>query len=325
MDQFGVQKPELKKIARTPELPAAAADSALSPAAAKAMSHFWQGARVKDLQGEEYSAFGVSREAGGVHLSDVPPGSAAARDGFKTDDLIQSINGRPVKRVTDLLSLRDAAAGQPLSVGIVRGQQTQTLRVESYNYGVAETSADGNFRIVPLASAAESVTIKRISTRPDTRNEPPAVLHDGQLAENYGPVFGNGVSGGVYKVDLGATTELAEINTWSYHQNGNRGAQRYVLLGSDAAVDPGWNVEDRTKFTPLAEVDTTSVAVQRFLATGIRRSGGRPLGAFRWLVWVVYPVTEIDENTAYQEFQIKPVRDSHREPVGTRCTARGCA
>ncbi len=319
MDQFGVQKPELKKIARTPELPAAATDSALSPtAAAKAILHFWQGARVKELQGEEYSAFGVSREAGGVYLSDVPPGSAAARDGFLTDDLIQSINARPVQRVTDLLSLRDAAAGQPLSVGIVRGQQTQTLRVESYNYGVAETSADGNFRIVPLASAAESVTIKQIGTRPDTRNEPPAVLHDGQLAENYGPVFGNGLSGGVYKVDLGATTELAEINTWSYHQNGNRGAQRYVLLGSDAAVDPGWNVEDRTKFTPLAEVDTTSVAVQRFLATGIRRSGGRPLGAFRWLVWVVYPVTEIDENTAYQEFQIKPIRDSHREPVGTR-------
>ena len=151
-----------------------------------------------------------------------------------------------------------------------------------------------------------------MTTQPDTNNEPPAVLHDGQLAETYGPVFGNGVSGGLYKLDLGAAVELAEINSWSYHQNGNRGAQRYVLFGSDAAADPGWNVEDRTKFTPLAEVDTTSVPVQRFVATGIRRSGGRPLGAFRWLVWVVYPVTGIGENTAYQEFQIKPARDTRR-------------
>ena len=113
-------------------------------------------------------------------------------------------------------------------------------------------------------------------------------------------------------MDLGATTELAEVNTWSYQQNGNRGAQRYVLFGSDAAADPGWSVEDRTKFTPIAEVDTTSVAVQRFLATSIRRSGSRPLGTFRWLVWVVYPVTEIDENTAYQEFQIRAAGDSRR-------------
>jgi len=312
MDQFGVQKAELKKIARTPELPADAADSASSLAAAKAMPHFWHGARVKDLLGEEYSAFGVSRETGGVHLSDVPASSAAARDGFATNDLIQSVNGRPVKRITDLLSLRDAAAGQPLSVGLVRGQQTQTLRVESYNYCVSETRADGSFCIVPVALAAQLVGIKQIRTRPDTRNERPATLHDGQLAENYGPVFGNGVRGGMYKADLGTTTELAEINTWSYQQNGNRGAQRYVLFGSDATADPGWNVEYRTKFTPVAEVDTTSVAVQRFLATSIRRSADCPLGAFRWLVWVVYPVTEIDENTAYQEFQIRAGGDSRR-------------
>ncbi len=307
MDQFGVQKPELKQIARTPELPGMSGDSAPLPTAAtKPIPHYWQGARVKDLEGEEYSAFGVSREAGGVHISDVSADSAAAQDGFKTGDLIQSINGRPVKRLADLLSLQDAAAGRPLIVGIVRGQQARTLQVDSYNYCVTETTADRSFRLVPLAIADERIPIKRITTQPDARNEPPAVLHDGQLADNYGPVFGNSVRGGMYKVDLGSTVELAEINTWSYHQNGKRGAQHYALFGSDAAADPGWSVEDRTKFTPVAEVDTTSIAVQRFMATGIRRSDRHPLGAFRWLVWVVYPVTEIDENTAYQEFQIKP-------------------
>lgn len=226
--------------------------------------------------------------------------------------MIQSVNERPVKCVADLLSLRDAAAGRPLSVGIVRGQQPQTLRVESYVHCVAETVADRDFRILPLASASDVVAIKRIATRPDTRNEPPAVLHDGQIAENYGPVFGNDVIGGEYKVDLGATIEVAEVNTWSYHQDGKRGAQRFVLFGSTAAEDPGWNARDATKFTPIAEADTTSLAMRRFLATSVRRGDGRPLGAFRWLVWVVHPVTGIDENTAYQEFQIRRFRGSPR-------------
>jgi len=306
MDQFGVQKPDLKRIARTPDLPGSAADAEPFDATAKAIPHCWQGARVRDLEGEEYSAFGVSKETGGVHVSDVPPDSAAARDGFKTDDLIQSIHGQPVRRLTDLLRLRDAAAGRPLAVGIVRAQQAQTLHVESYNYCVAETSAAADqFRSVPWNPGDESVAIKRIRTLPETRNEPPAVLHDGQLAENYGPVFGNGVVGGAYKADLGASIELAEIDTWSYDQNGKRGAQHYVLFGSNSADDPGWNVEDRTQFVPIAEVDTTSLEVQRFTATGIRRSGNRSLGKFRWLVWIVSPVTNIGENTAYQEFQIK--------------------
>ena len=76
MDQFGVQKPELKAIARTPELPGvgqSGAEAAGTPRSRRAT--FWLQARVRDLDGEEYSAFGVSKESGGVHLVDVPAGS----------------------------------------------------------------------------------------------------------------------------------------------------------------------------------------------------------------------------------------------------------
>jgi hypothetical protein len=39
-------------------------------------------------------------------------------------------------------------------------------------------------------------------------------------------------------------------------------------------------------------------------ATSIRRSTGKPLGSYRWLVWAVFPVTQENaENTAYQELQ----------------------
>jgi hypothetical protein len=310
MDQFGVQKPELKKIARRPELPAAAFHSEpFSAAASKATLHFWLGARVRELEGEAYSAFGVSKEAGGVHLGDVPAESSAALGELQADDLVQSINGRPVKRLTDLLRLRDAAAGQPLSVGIIREQQAHRLQIASYNYCVAETFANIDPGNGNLPSADRTAAIQQIHTRPDTRNEPPERLYDGGIAENYGPVFGNGVGGGAYKADLGALVSLAEVHTWSYDQNGNRGAQHYILFGSAAAADPGWDVEDRTKFSPIAEVDTRSVPVQRFLVTRIRNSAERPLGTFRWLVWVVYPVTGLDENTAYQEFQLIPTGD----------------
>ena len=93
MDQCGVQKPELKKIARPPRLPGGADDvPAAGTPAETVVLHYWQQARVKDLAGEEYSAFGVSKEAGGVVVQASPAGSAAARDGFRAGDLIQQGN-----------------------------------------------------------------------------------------------------------------------------------------------------------------------------------------------------------------------------------------
>ena len=136
MDQFGVQKAELKAIARTPELPGvgqSGAEAAGMPRKS-ALPTFWLQARVRDIVGEEYSAFGVSKESGGVHLADVPAGSLAARSGFRTDDLIQGINGQPVRRVSDLFRLQDAAAGKPLAVTVVRAQQPQVVTVEAYPF-----------------------------------------------------------------------------------------------------------------------------------------------------------------------------------------------
>ena len=37
------------------------------------------------------------------------------------------------------------------------------------------------------------------------------MLYDGKLANNYGPVFGNGVHGGAYKADLGKETQMAVV------------------------------------------------------------------------------------------------------------------
>lgn len=289
MDRFGVQRPRLRKIARTPELPSlskpAGADTAR--AAERPTVHHWQGARVKDLSGEEFSAFGVGKDSGGVHV-------VAGRVGdIQAGDLIQSLNGQAVKSVAELIRLQNAAAGQPLTIGIVRGQQPRTVSLEAYTVVAAETG-----------EPAVGVPLRAVTTRPATSNKPVAVLCDGQLAADYGPVFGNGVVGGVYKVDLGAAVTAASVTTWSFNQNGNRGTQRFALFGSNAETDPGWDIGT---LTPIAEVDTTGQPVGRFTGTSIRRTAGQPLGTFRWLVWVVQPVTAIGENTAFQEFAVHAV------------------
>jgi hypothetical protein len=119
--------------------------------------------------------------------------------------------------------------------------------------------------------------------------------------------------GGAYKVDLGKAIDIAEIKTWSFNQNKNRGTQRFVLFGSSAAQDPGW---DSGNFTPIIEVDTTGTTVNKFLGTRVRAADEQSVGAFLWLMWVVEPVTEMGENSAFQEFQIK-VRPSSSRGMGS--------
>ena len=135
MDQFGVRKPALRAIARRPEMPEVGRSKPVraAPVAAGPLAtapSFWLGARIRELEGEEYSAFGVARESGGVCLSDVPAPSAAARHGFQNGDLIQSINGQPARGVRDLLRLQNAAAGKALVIGFVRGQKRQETTID---------------------------------------------------------------------------------------------------------------------------------------------------------------------------------------------------
>jgi hypothetical protein len=206
------------------------------------------------------------------------------------------------------LKLQNGAAGQPMKIGLVRGQQAQAVRVERYVYVVAETSetADG-FTILPVKPADQVVAIGRIETQPATGNEKLETLFDGKLCLNYGPVFGNGSVGGLYKIDLGGSVNIVEINTWSCNFEGRRGPQRFAVFGSNAAEGAVKDLSDNKKHVPLAELDTTGKVSQTYHATSIRAAGGQPLGTFRWLVWRVIPVTGAGENTAFQEFQVQAV------------------
>jgi hypothetical protein len=109
----------------------------------------------------------------------------------------------------------------------------------------------------------------------------------------------------MYKLDLTNPTGISRINTFT-SSGRNRAKQNFVLYGSNAATDPGWNVADAAVFTPIVAVDTRKMEPKEYVATSVRRSDGKPLGTFRRLVWTVFPVTgEIGgENSAYQELQV---------------------
>ncbi|HND53051.1 MAG TPA: right-handed parallel beta-helix repeat-containing protein, partial [Pirellulaceae bacterium] len=194
MDDFGVQKPELKKVARTPKLPGNEPPSRpLVQRSKQAVEHVWRGAIVRDIAGDEFSAFGVTKESGGVHLKSVPNDCEAAVDGFKSNDLIQSLNNQPVKKVADLLRLQNGAAGKRLELRIVRAQMPATVNVDHYLYVLTEAADADRFKTIPLVASKDVLSIAGLTTRPATNNEPPQTLFDGKLARNYGPVFGNGV------------------------------------------------------------------------------------------------------------------------------------
>jgi len=128
MDQFGVQKPELKAIARIPEIPAVG-KTVRKSRVDKRVNYAWQ-ARIRDISGlGDRSAYGLSDESG-VLLLDVPVASPAAMTGLQKDDVIIACNNQPVRTVSDLQKLRDKAAGQKLTLLISRKQKQINVEVK---------------------------------------------------------------------------------------------------------------------------------------------------------------------------------------------------
>jgi len=295
MDKFGVQKAELKAIARTPVMPALRQTEMEMVVNG---SSYWQGATVKSLSGEEFSAFGVSKEDGGIHLKHVPAGSFAAGAGLKTNDLVLSANGKSIKTIAGLLKATNNAKGKSLNIRYVSGQKSSTVTMERYIYVVTE-STDKEFKDIRLLPGDKVIKFKNITTNTPAANEPLTVLSDGKLANNYGPVFKNGVVGGTYSIDLGIDVAVSEISTFSFNQGGNRATQRLTLFGISE------NDKKRKKRVPIAMVNSTSEPVGEFSASRVQISNGSSLGSFRWIEWVTEPVTDPQANTAFQEFQIK--------------------
>jgi hypothetical protein len=131
MRMFGVQLPDLKTIARQPELPVSA--SAIPVTTSETRSReiaSWAGTEVRNIVGlDEVSAAGTPGETG-VILIQVPDDSLAGKAGFLTGDVILAFDGKPVRELRDLLQYTQAdTAGKSSDVTILRFQQESTLRI----------------------------------------------------------------------------------------------------------------------------------------------------------------------------------------------------
>jgi len=127
MDQFGVQKPELKAIARTPVLPMPST-AAAAPVVRDTTIRVWLGVSVRNIADEgEMSAFGLPGVTG-VLVLEVPAGSSPAKAGLQKNDVILSINGDKTAEVAALFREVPAlVAGQSVKAGISRNQKEITL------------------------------------------------------------------------------------------------------------------------------------------------------------------------------------------------------
>jgi PDZ domain/Right handed beta helix region len=124
MDQFGVQKPALKLLARTPSFNY----SPQKQSRRNAQEKNWLGAKVRNIVGEaEMSAYGTPGETG-VLVLEVPAGGALEAAGLKMDDVILKLDGMAIDQCPDLL--RRAPSLQPgkdIKIGIQRLQKEITI------------------------------------------------------------------------------------------------------------------------------------------------------------------------------------------------------
>jgi hypothetical protein len=128
MDQFGVQKPELKAIARVPQLPQSKIQTA-APAARAAAPATWLGASVRNITNEgEMSAFGLPGVTGVLGL-EVQADSALAKAGLRKNDVILSVNGGKTADTAALLrQVPELPAGNSLKIGISRDQKEMAVQ-----------------------------------------------------------------------------------------------------------------------------------------------------------------------------------------------------
>ncbi|MCX6309373.1 MAG: right-handed parallel beta-helix repeat-containing protein [Bacteroidia bacterium] len=132
MEQFGVTKPSLKVLAKTPQIPVV--EVIIKPEAALQQSKTvtWLGVVLNEPSGDEMSAFGVAFDAGGVSLTSVADNAEAAKLGFRTGDLLLEINGVSVRKLTDLKEyLLKNALVKKHNVRLIRNQAKMGVTVES--------------------------------------------------------------------------------------------------------------------------------------------------------------------------------------------------
>lgn len=130
MNSFGVIKPSLKAISKTPEIPIPLFKSITSNTA-EPSKYSWMGVLLSEPKGEALSAFGIGFGESGVALGNIEKGSIAYELGLRTGDLIMSIEGNKVENIDNMTKLIIDLKGnkETYSINIIRNQKGQSLSI----------------------------------------------------------------------------------------------------------------------------------------------------------------------------------------------------
>jgi len=92
-------------------------------------------------------------EHGGIFVKEVEPNGPAEKAGMKSQDVVVSINGKPITKGQDLIDMvADSSVGSTLKVGVIRDKKPMTLeivvgdrtKVFARNYGGVEPNEPDN-------------------------------------------------------------------------------------------------------------------------------------------------------------------------------------
>jgi hypothetical protein len=188
-----------------------------------------------------------------------------------------------------------------------------------------DASSEFKFKNVPAPvkdNAAAGAKLKLVVGIADPGSAGLKALTDGVLPENNDDpssnfFFGAGSDGGRFLLDLGASIEIIQVNTYSWHTN-TRGPQVYNLFASDG-TDPRFNPAPDSHTDPatcgwklIATVDTHPKHGESGGQYGVSITDASGLvGEFRYLLFDSIP-TEYDDawgNTFFSEVNVigKPV------------------
>ena len=126
MDEFGVQKESLKKIAKTPEVPIIKdlSENKSSPVVA------WLRNDIKSVDSEqEQSAYGLNSAEGVIILRIWKPSPAVQNNGIKKGDVILEAGGKKVKNIQDFFKINVENKTDMLDLVVMRNQAEKEIRI----------------------------------------------------------------------------------------------------------------------------------------------------------------------------------------------------
>jgi hypothetical protein len=131
MDRFGVQKPALKAIAETPEMPQVKINGQLLTSATPMPGIVWMGVSLHMATGSEMSAYGLAFDTRALAVDDIQNNSPlAGPQGLKRGDLILELNGRPTSSIAELRQTLQTVNDGKLQMRVLRDQKTTLANLE---------------------------------------------------------------------------------------------------------------------------------------------------------------------------------------------------